>query len=192
VADYRLLTIWCIEAPLEQVYAVIHNAPLWPDWWSSVKNVEALSPGDPEGIDSVLRYSWKGRLPYRMVFQVRTTHIERLVAIEGTVKGDLEGIGRWNFINQEGASLVHHEWYVRSTRWWMNLLSPVARSLFISNHDFVMRQGAEGLAARLEAPLLSQMTIDLMSRPPRRDAEARVAGEDRPGALTGAKRSRSP
>lgn len=32
VAEYRLLTIWRIEAPLEEVYAAIHNAPRWPDW----------------------------------------------------------------------------------------------------------------------------------------------------------------
>jgi hypothetical protein len=36
VAEYRLLTIWRIEAPLEAVYAAIHNSPHWPVWWPGV------------------------------------------------------------------------------------------------------------------------------------------------------------
>jgi hypothetical protein len=35
----------------------------------------------------------------------------------------------------------------------MNRLAPVARPLFAWNHDAVMRQGAEGLAHLLDAPL---------------------------------------
>ena len=91
MAEYRLLTIWRIEAPLDVVYAAIHNSPRWPDWWTGMKKVELIAAGDADGGNSVLRYSWHGRLPYRMVFEVRATRIEKLVAIEGTVQGDLEG-----------------------------------------------------------------------------------------------------
>jgi hypothetical protein len=37
----------------------------------------------------------------------------------------------------------------------------VARAVFIHNHGRLMRQGAEGLARMLRAPLLSQENIDL-------------------------------
>ena len=43
---------------------------------------------------------------------------------------------------------------MRTSRAWMNRLAPVARPLFAWNHDAVMRQGAAGLAALLDAPLL--------------------------------------
>lgn len=33
MAEHHLLTIWRIEAPLEEVYAAIHNSQHWPDWW---------------------------------------------------------------------------------------------------------------------------------------------------------------
>jgi len=163
VAEYRLLTIWRIEAPLDVVYAAIHNSPRWPDWWTGMKKVELIAAGDADGGNSVLRYSWHGRLPYRMVFEVRATRIEKLVAIEGTVQGDLEGVGRWHFFRQGAVSIVRYEWHVRSTRWWMNLIAPFARAMFIRNHGIVMRQGAEGLARQLGAPLVSQENIDLMA-----------------------------
>lgn len=163
MAEYRLLTIWRIEAPLEEVYAAIHNSPRWPDWWPGMQKVEPVTAGDATGINSVLRYSWQGRLPYRMVFEVRATRIEKRVAIEGAVQGDLEGVGRWHFINEGAVSVVRYEWHVRSTRWWMNLLAPFARAMFIRNHGIIMRQGAEGLAGLLGAPLLGQESIDLMA-----------------------------
>jgi hypothetical protein len=36
----------------------------------------------------------------------------------------------------------------------MNRLAPVARPAFAWNHDFVMRQGAEGLATKLGVELV--------------------------------------
>jgi uncharacterized protein YndB with AHSA1/START domain len=163
VAEYRLLTVWRIEAPLEEVYAAIHDSPRWPDWWPGMQKVEEVAAGDADGIGSVLRYVWRGELPYRMVFEVRATRIEKRVAIEGTVQGDLEGIGRWHFTSEGAVSVVRYEWNVRSTRWWMNLIAPFARSMFIRNHGILMRQGAEGLADLLSAPLLGQASIDLMA-----------------------------
>jgi uncharacterized membrane protein YagU involved in acid resistance len=163
VAEYRLLTIWRIQAPLEEVYAAIHNSLRWPDWWPGVQKVEQLAAGDADGINSVWRYSWQGQLPYRVVFEVCATRIEKLVAIEGTARGDLEGIGRWQFSRQDAVSIVRCEWHVRSTRWWMNLIAPVARSMFIHNHARVMAQGGEGLARLLRSSLVGQETLDLMA-----------------------------
>lgn len=96
-----------------------------------------------------------------MVSEVRATRIEAQVAIEGPVKGDLEGVGRWRFAHAGAISTVRYEWHVHSTRWWMNQFAPFARALFIRNHGRLMQQGAEGLARMLGAPLLSQENIDL-------------------------------
>jgi hypothetical protein len=166
VAEYRLLTIWRIEAPLELVYAAIHDSLCWPDWWPGVKKVEQVAAGDADGIYSVWRYAWRGRLPYRVAFEVSATRIEKLVAIEGTTRGDLEGVGRWHFSRQGTVSIVRCEWHVRSTRWWMNLIAPVARPIFIRNHALVMEQGGVGLARLLGAPLVGQETIDLLAETP--------------------------
>ncbi|WP_173064409.1 SRPBCC family protein [Sulfurimicrobium lacus] len=163
VAEYRLLTIWRIEAPLEEVYAAIRDSLRWPEWWPGVRNVEQVAPGDTDGINSVWRYSWQGPLPYRVAFEVCATRIEKLVAIEGTARGDLEGIGRWHFSRQDAVSVISCEWHVRSTRWWMNLIAPLARPMFIRNHALVMAQGGEGLARRLGALLVGQEHIDLMA-----------------------------
>jgi uncharacterized protein YndB with AHSA1/START domain len=163
MAEYHLLTIWRIEAPLEKVYTAIENSLRWPDWWPSVRKVEQTAAGEADGIGNVRRYAWQGKLPYRVVFDVRATRIEEMVAIEGTAEGDLAGVGRWKFSRQGKLSVVHYEWHVRSERWWMNLVAPVARSIFIRNHAQIMEQGGKALARLLKAPLASQEHIDLMA-----------------------------
>jgi hypothetical protein len=104
-----------------------------------------------------------------LAFEVRATRVEDLVAIEGATRGDLEGIGRWHFARQGAVSVVRCEWHVRSTRWWMNLIAPFARSTFIRNHARVMEQGGKSLARLLHSPLVSQETVDMQATavPPR-------------------------
>lgn len=186
MTEYRLLTIWRVDAPLEKVYAAIENSLHWPHWWPGAEKVEELAAGDAGGIDSIRRYSWQGQLPYRVVFDVRTTRIENQVVIEGRARGDLDGVGRWHFTRQGTVSVVHYEWHVRSTRWWMKLLAPVARPLFIRNHARLMAQGGEGLARLLGSRLLSQENIDLMaeSNPPKPEsARARERGSVDPAMV---------
>ncbi len=163
MAEYHLLTVWRIAAPLESVYAAIENSLRWPQWWPSVRKVEQTAVGEADGIDNVRRYVWRGKLPYRVVLDVRATRIEKLVAIEGTAEGDLVGFGRWRFSREGNLSVVHYEWHVHSKRWWMNLFAPLARSIFIRNHSQIMAQGGKALARLLKAPLVSQESVDLMA-----------------------------
>ena len=48
-----------------------------------------------------------------------------------------------------------YEWNVSTSRAWMNAFAPIARPIFAVNHDYVMRNGGEGLAQLLGARLLA-------------------------------------
>lgn len=154
MSEYRFLTIWQLEAPLAAVCKAIENSLAWPEWWPGVEKVEELSAGDADGIGCVRRYTWKGRLPYRLTFDVQVTYMELQTMVEGVASGDVEGIGRWSFANEGTLTIARYEWQVRPVALWMRLLSPVASPLFRWNHDILMRQGGEGLARRLNARLV--------------------------------------
>ena len=163
MTEYRLLTIWRIKAPLAKVYEAIQNSLSWPEWWPGAQKVEQTAVGDASGINNVRNYAWQGEFPYLVEFSMRATRVEKLVALEGAAKGDLEGIGRWHFSCKGAVSIVRYEWHVHSTLVWMHLMAPIARSMFIHNHMLVMAQGGEGLARLLGSPLLSQENIDLLA-----------------------------
>ena len=98
---------------------------------------------------------WKSWLPYRVSFEVRTTRVDYPDLMEGRATGELEGVGRWRLYEQGGVTAVLYQWNVATTRPWMNALAPALRPVFEWNHDWVMRQGGEGLARRLGCRLLA-------------------------------------
>ncbi len=154
MTEYRFLTTWVIDAPIDTVYAAIDDAASWPQWWPAVRRAELLEEGGPGGVGRLWRYAWHGRLPYELAFDTRVVAAQRPWLLEGHAEGELVGTGRWRLFEGRGTAVVY-EWNVRTSRAWMNRVAPLARPLFRANHDAVMRQGGVGLAARLGAPLLA-------------------------------------
>lgn len=151
---YSLTTLWYLEAPIIRVFDTLGEASLWPDWWPGLLAVEELDAGADDGTGRVYRYTWRSRLGYCLCFDMRVTRVIRPWLIEGAASGDVCGVGRWRVSEQDGVTRVCHEWRVRTTRPWMNLVAPLARPLFIWSHHAVMRDGAQGLARRLGVRLL--------------------------------------
>lgn len=155
MATFKFVTEWRIDAPLSEVCDAISSCLDWPEWWKGVEKVEKLDPGDADGIGSIHRFVWRGRIPYRLTFDVCVIRYVRFTLLEGQASGDVTGIGRWDFSHENGVTVVRYKWQVRTNRWWMNVIAPIARPLFKWNHHQVMRQGAEGLARLLNARLVS-------------------------------------
>ncbi|MCO6453530.1 MAG: SRPBCC family protein [Caldilineales bacterium] len=155
MTDYSFSTLWRIRAPIDPVWEAIYDSERWPRWWQGVEAAELLQGGDSNGVGARLRYTWKSKLPYRLVFNVETTRVERPHELEGRASGELAGTGLWRLSQDGDVTTVQYDWNVRTTRRWMNLFAPIARPIFESNHNIVMSWGGEGLARLLEAPLIS-------------------------------------
>ena len=152
MADYEFLTIWRVKVPPEKVWDLIFHSENWPECWPGVEKVERLKDGDANHIGAIHRYTWKSKLPYRLVFDMESTRVEPKSLIEGRAIGELEGFGRWQLSTAEGIATVRYDWKVETTKPWMNLLAPIARPFFSWNHNVVMGWGGEGLAKRLGVP----------------------------------------
>ena len=155
MAEYRFLTTWLVQAERDRVWDAIYESERWPGWWKGVLEAEKLEEGDEAGVGQYGRYVWKSRLPYRLEFFVRTTKVEKPHLLEGDASGELAGIGRWRLFEHAGVTAVLYEWNVRTTRAWMTFFAPFARPIFAVNHDYVMRNGGNGLAKLLGARLLA-------------------------------------
>ena len=154
-ARYRFLTTWILDAPCAPVWEAILDVDRWPEWWRGVEHVEMVEAGDDDGVGCVYRHRWRSVLPYTVQFDLRTTRVEPTRLLEATATGELEGVGRWRFYEGAGTA-VTYEWTVETSRAWMNLLTPVARPIFVWSHNAVMRWGGESLAKLLDVPLLAR------------------------------------
>jgi hypothetical protein len=155
MAEYQFLTTWLLEADRERVWDAIYESERWPEWWKGVVESEKLKEGDANGVGQEGRYVWRSKLPYKLEFFIKTTRVERPHLLEGDASGELAGVGRWRLFEGGGVTAVVYEWKVHTTRAWMNFLAPAARRVFEVNHDYVMRNGGEGIARLLGARLLA-------------------------------------
>ncbi len=127
---YEFLTSWCVDAPIEPVFAVLSDSAAFPEWWKGVTAVEVLEPGAADGVGQLARYSWRSVLPYTLRFDSRVTRVERPYLIEGHATGELEGVGVWRLFAGPDSTAVLYSWQVRTTKRWMNVWDPVARPAF--------------------------------------------------------------
>jgi uncharacterized protein YndB with AHSA1/START domain len=156
LADYRFVTTWKLRAPIGRVWDAIYESKQWPGWWRGVIRVDELRPGGPDGVGAIQRYTWRSKLPYSLVFDMEVTRVAALSLLEGRASGELEGTGVWELNEADGITTVRYTWAVRTTRPWMNFLAPLMRPAFAWNHDYVMGNGAVGLAKLLGAELISK------------------------------------
>jgi uncharacterized protein YndB with AHSA1/START domain len=153
--EYSFITKWQIKAPLEDVWNEIQDSLNWPNWWKGVVHVQEIEHGDEQGIDGIRAYTWKSALPYQLTFNMKLKEVEEHKKLVGIAFGELEGNGTWYFNYYEGITYVQYEWNVITNKSWMNYLSFLLKPAFNYNHNVVMRWGAEGLAKKLNAELIS-------------------------------------
>ena len=155
MSDYEFTTIWRFDAPLQPIWKEIKATENWSDWWKGVLKVEELKKGDEDGVGSIHRSTWKSALPYKIMFDSEVVRVEHLKIIEARAFGELEGRGLWQFkAESENRTRVQYDWFVKTTKPWMNFIAPIARPFFRWNHNVIMNWGGEGLANKLGCNLL--------------------------------------
>ena len=123
----------------------------WPAWWRGCRSVEELARGDEHRVGARFHCAWRGRLPYPVRFEFTVLEVVEPRLMRGSASGPVNGIGTWRLVEDGGATAVTYEWEVRLGSAWMRA---VPHTLLRANHDWVMRQGGEGLAGRLGTTLL--------------------------------------
>ncbi len=156
MAAYQFLTTWCVDAPIQDVWDVISASDRYPEWWKGVRKVTELEPGGEHGLGALSRFEWRSKLPYSLEFDMRVTRSEPPYLLEGHASGELEGVGIWRLYEGAAGTALIYSWDVSTTRAWMNRLAPLGRPAFAWNHDYVMRNGARGLAERLGVELVAR------------------------------------
>jgi uncharacterized protein YndB with AHSA1/START domain len=145
-----------LPAPRERVWDTLADNRRWPEWWRGVQGVEIVRAGaGDDRIGEIARYTWRSRVGYELAFEMEVVSVDRPRFMEGRATGELTGTGRWRLFEEAGVTAVLYEWDVATARAWMNALAPVLRPVFAQNHDWLMRQGGQGLARRLSVPLLA-------------------------------------
>jgi hypothetical protein len=158
MVHYMFETEWELTAPIEQVFDVLSRAEEFGDWWPSVTTSTLVAAGDEKCIGAHARYTIRSPLLYSMDLDLKTIEVDRPFRIRAVVRGDLVGTGTY-FLETKGDNThVRFNWYVSTTKRWMNLAAAVAKPLLAWAHDQVMLEGCRSMAKHLAADLVFART----------------------------------
>jgi uncharacterized membrane protein len=147
--DYNLDTIFSIDEPIENIWDEVINFENWPSWWIGLERVENLHRSESvEG--NMYKSIFKGYIPYSLSFYAFVDKVVPMSMISTKINGDLEGEGMCRFSEKENRTELSFQWHVKPTKLWMKIMSPLARSYFVKNHDRIMDKGFKGLIKSLK------------------------------------------
>jgi uncharacterized protein YndB with AHSA1/START domain len=142
-SEYVFVDEWDVDAPVEVVFDVLADARTYPEWWKPVYfSVEG--EGEP-GLGQKTRHHFKGKLPYTLRMNSRTTAYDRPRTTDYEVDGDLRGRGRWTVTPRDGSAHVRWDWRVYADHPLVRRLTPVLKPLFRWNHKWAVKRAMEGL-----------------------------------------------
>ncbi len=147
--DYHFITHWQVEGTVAEVSGIIGDAEDLPRWWPSVYlAVQALEPGDAQGVGKVVSLYTKGWLPYTLRWQFRVTEsLSDRSALEAF--GDFVGRGIWTFVQNGPIVEVTYDWKIRAAKPLLRRFSWLLKPIFAANHRWAMARGEESLRLEL-------------------------------------------
>ena len=150
MADYRFVTTWRFQKPIQRVWEAIEAAEDYPRWWPNILSYQCLTPENPHGVGAKGQRVVRGILPYSLLYTTTITKSEPPRELAFDAVGDLVGDGRFVFQEEAGGTEVVIFWNVATDGRWLNRLAPLLKWLFAWNHNHVMRCGESGLRTWLD------------------------------------------
>lgn len=139
LTHYVFKSVWHVDAPYDDVCAVLTDVTTYSAWWPEVRSVEPTGDG---------RYRMVARslLPYELRFVSEESAGKRTAGvIDARLSGDLEGFARFTVEDQGGSCRLVYDQQVDTHRRLLNALAPIARLPFRYNHHLMMKHGEAGL-----------------------------------------------
>lgn len=149
---YSFVTKWTFQAPIDLVWNILTRFDEYPLWWRGWKKSELISTRNGRLYIGEMRANIvSGFLPYNLRFQTRLSKITPPSYLEIESNGHFFGMGVWMLEQKGMVTAVKWTWNVCTTDSVLNSLArlPGLKRLMELNHDYLMRQGYNGVMHQL-------------------------------------------
>lgn len=149
-SDYEFFTEWRVAGTIEEVKAILGDAPSLTRWWPSVYlGLDQVQEGEPNGVGRAVDLHTKGWLPYTLRWTLTITEPLTDIGFALVASGDLEGTGRWTFAYDGPEVVITYDWRVHASKPLLRRLGWLLKPAFAANHTWTMRRGEESLRLEL-------------------------------------------
>ena len=149
VAAYSFVDEWHVPAPVEAVYELLSCPRAYPAWWNDVF-LHGEGDAGPAEPGKRARLVTRGRLPYRLHWELVCTEACAPRRLVSHIHGDFVGDGIWTFEPVESGTRATLEWRVEVRKPLVRHLTSILRPIFAWNHRWAMARGQERIVAALE------------------------------------------
>lgn len=149
-SDYEFVTVWRVPGTIPEVEAVLRDGRTLTRWWPAVYlGVVPRVEGDADGVGSVTDLHTSGWLPYTLTWTLTITEPVTETGFALSAAGDLNGTGRWTFVQDGPEVVITYDWRVRAGKPLLRRLGWLLRPAFEANHRWAMARGEESLKLEL-------------------------------------------
>jgi hypothetical protein len=149
-SDYAFRSHWRVPGTVAEVLDVLADATTLPRWWPSVYlDVRVLLRGTPDGVGASAEVLTKGWLPYTLRWRLTVTEPVTPGGFAVSAVGDLNGEGRWSFVQDGPEVEITYDWNVSAAKPLLRRLSWILKPAFAANHRWAMARGEESLKLEL-------------------------------------------
>jgi hypothetical protein len=147
---YHFVTVWRVPGTVPEVRAVLGDGEALTRWWPAVYlDVVPVARGDERGVGATAELFTSGWLPYTLRWTLRITEPITDTGFALSATGDLEGTGRWTFVQDGPEAVITYDWRVVAGKPLLRRLSWLLRPAFAANHRWAMDRGEQSLALEL-------------------------------------------
>ncbi len=148
--SYHFVTVWRVAGTIPEVQAVLGDGEALTRWWPAVYlDVVPVAAGDARGVGATAELFTTGWLPYTLRWTLRITEPMTDAGFALAASGDLQGTGRWAFVQDGPEVEITYDWRVAATKPLLARLSWLLRPAFAANHRWAMARGEQSLALEL-------------------------------------------
>ena len=162
---YHFVTVLELGAEPTSIDATLRDIASWPAWWKWAKRIVPLGDAPPGTVGARHRNTIATPLLYGFTYDTEIVETgEGMILLESS--GDLTGFGLFAYRPSDDGVHLSFTWLVETPKWWMNLIGPAARPIFVWNHDHLMTNFGEGLARASGGELLAVTHTSLRPKDP--------------------------
>lgn len=159
MSRYCFIDTWDVPAPPEVVFDLLSRPRDYPSWWPDAFLSGAGDDG-PAAPGKRARLVTRGRLPYRLRWELECVEATSPGHLRSRIRGDFEGEGTWTIEPSSGGTRAELRWDIEVRKPLVRRLTPLLRPVFAWNHRWAMRRGLARLTALLEGDATSAAERD--------------------------------
>ena len=150
--SYHFVEYWNIPGYTpEQVFEVLANATILPEWWKGVYlEAELLEAYFEPVFGGKVRAKARGFLPYTLEFELESLRLIPGEIVEAKATGDFDGVWRAKLIDYGQGTRVEIDWQVTVNMPLIKYFSPIFKPFFAWNHNWTTPKGERGMMAYLD------------------------------------------